>query len=198
MTAGSFDLSFVLSAEDRLRARAVVDGSALKREDHTWYYLSWPALSFAVVVIKMTIGLAFLVWLAPWHIIAGDPQNLLHPKALLCLAVVAYCVWLVGHGIADLAAGRWRLRQRNSAGREGVHWGPQRMMADADGLFVELPMLKSVYRWTAIAEMRRTRDLLLLMLSPRKMIVIPRRAFDGEAEEQSFCDFVEDRIRRAA
>lgn len=198
MAPSGFDLTFVLSAEDRLRARAVVDGAAQKREGWALYFLSRPGLSLAVMAATPVAGIAFLIWLAPWQILTGDPQLLLRPKGLLCLAVVVYAIWFVVRGVYQIATGQWRPLPTDGAGREGVHWGQHRMKATAEGLTLQLALHRSVYRWTAVAEIRRTRDLLLLMLAPRTMIAIPRSAFGGKGEEQAFCSFVEDRVRDAA
>ena len=200
MTLGTFNLAFLLSAKERQKARALVDSAVLKREGRTLFLLARPSTGLAAQLISLGVGTAAVIWLMPsaWRLASSDPANFWSPSSYLTWGVTGFLLWLVGRDLCRLLSGRWHAAYRGERGREGVHWGRQRLTADAERLTVELAARRSVYRWSAITEVWRTRDLLLLMLTPRTMIPIPRHAFEDEAEEEAFCTFVEERIGRTA
>jgi hypothetical protein len=82
-------------------------------------------------------------------------------------------------------------------GQEDVHWGPQQMIAGPEDLTVRRAAHTAVYRWAAIRELRKTRTMILLMLTSVHTVPVPRRAFANRADEKRFCDFVRGRIAEA-
>ncbi len=79
-----------------------------------------------------------------------------------------------------------------------VHGGAQQMIAGPEDLTVRRVAWTAVYRWAAIREMRKTRSMILLMLTSMHAIPVPRRAFASKTDERRFCDFVRDRIADTA
>ena len=79
-------------------------------------------------------------------------------------------------------------------GTNGVHWGAARLTATHDFCTIERAKFRSSYRWPAILRVEQYEDVLLLMLSPSSGVVVPRSVFDQECSEDSFRQFVEQRI----
>jgi hypothetical protein len=79
-------------------------------------------------------------------------------------------------------------------GRKGVHWGAHRLTATEDELILEREKCRSVYRWPAILGIRESRRALFLMLTDLSAIVVPKTAFATPNLQQSFRDFVDQRI----
>ncbi len=83
-------------------------------------------------------------------------------------------------------------------GQDGVHCGAQRMIAGPDDLTLRGAAWNAVYRWAAIRELRKTRAMILLMLTSVHFVPVPRRAFASRKDEERFCEFVRGRIAEAA
>ncbi len=83
-------------------------------------------------------------------------------------------------------------------GQDGVHCGTQRMIAGPDDLTLRGAAWNAVYRWAAIRELRKTRAMILLMVTSMHVITVPRRAFADRKDEKRFCDFVRSRVAEAA
>ncbi len=83
-------------------------------------------------------------------------------------------------------------------GPEGVHWGAQDLIAGPEDLTLRRAARTAVYRWAAVRELRKTRTMILLMITSMDAVLVPRRAFASRKDEKRFCDFVRGRITGAA
>lgn len=135
------------------------------------------ALNSALNKKSWVVKIACLFLLSPWLLL----RNL--------LLAIEYI-------LARLAHAPHRNSPPHDSG-EGVNWGDQKIKSGPDGLTVRFSARTTAYRWAAIRELRKTRTMILLMLTSIHAIPIPRRAFASAAEEERFCDFVHERIAKA-
>ena len=68
------------------------------------------------------------------------------------------------------------------------------MTATDDVLIIERAKFRSTLRWPAILKVQENRRTLLLMLTNSSAIVVPKSAFATKDSEQSFRDFVEQKM----
>jgi hypothetical protein len=135
------------------------------------------------------VCIAFLIRVLP-KLLAKDVSELLDAKTILMLVLVGGAVWFLGWGLWQLVAYIRASGKSPRRGREGVHWGRHDLLATAESLSVRLPARRSVYRWGAFSGLKKTKNLLLLQLTPRSAVAVPRQAFKSKADEKTFCDFV--------
>jgi len=197
VTAPRFQLDFVLSARERFAALETCARMAGRRRGVTLLFLSHPLL--AVLLVPL-VGYLWIGWLlrVVEAVSAAGPAGLVRHFGIVDGLFGVFLTLLVLDQAWSQLARFWGREKAMRAGREGVNWGAQRLCADSEGLAVELAERSTLYRWPAFIALERTRRFLLLMLAPGLGVAIPRRAFASEAEAESFCGFVEQRIAAAA
>lgn len=70
--------------------------------------------------------------------------------------------------------------------REGITLGEARYEIGDEGLRVDVDLIQQRYSWRVFSELRETDNLFCLMTGKGRGIVVPKRAFDGEAALDSF------------
>ena len=190
MTGERFDLEFALSARERMAALETCARLASRKQDVTLHFLSHPLL--AVVVVPV-LGYAWIAWLLRLFeaLSAGGLGALPQRFGLIDGVFGILLTWVIFDQAWSQIARFWGREKAMRAGREGVNWGAQRLVADAEGLSVSLAERSTHYLWPAFIGLERNRRFVLLMLAPGLGLAIPRRAFASEVEASTFCDFAE-------
>ena len=196
MKGERFELNFALSARERAAALETCARLASRRRDITLHFLSHPLLA---AMLAPLVGYVWIVWLLRVFeaLSAGGPGALSHRLGVVDGLFGLFLTWLIFDQAWSQIARFWGREKAMRAGREGVNWGAQQVLADADGLSVSLAERSTHYRWPAFIGLERTRRFVLLMLAPGLGVAIPQRAFASEAEAADFCGFAERSIALA-
>ncbi len=190
MTGEPFDLEFTLSARERMAGLETCARLASRKRDVTLHFLSHPIL--AVVVVPL-LGYAWIAWLLRLFeaLSAGGFAALPQRFGIVDGIFGIFLTWLIVEQAWSHLAQFWGREKAMRAGRQGVNWGRQRLLADAEGLSVSFAERSTHYLWPAFIGLERNRRFVLLMLAPGLGLAIPRRAFASKAEASAFCDFAE-------
>lgn len=196
MTGERFELIFALSARERMAALETCARLASRRRDVTLHFLSHPLLA---AVLAPLLGYVWIAWLLRLFeaLSAGGLGALSQRFGVVDGLFGLFLTWLILDQAWSHLARFWGREKAMRAGREGVNWGRQRLLADADGLSVGLAERSAHYLWPAFIRLERNRRFVLLMLAPGLGLAIPRRAFASEADASAFCDFAERCIASA-
>ena len=192
MTREGLELTFTTTTKDWARVQALLNRWAVRRESPLVYILTHKGTAGVVHAVVAVVCLFILIRFGS-RLLARDLSDMLDPMTILMVVLVGWALWPLGRGLWQLAAKAFASGKPSRTGREGVHWGPHHLLATADSLIVRLSARRSVYRWNAFTDLKTTKDLLLLQLTPRSAVAIPRHAFRSKADEATFCDFVQRR-----
>lgn len=186
MNTTAFEIDFWLSAQDRLRVFEELARLSSKGKDPISRLLTVPLAS---VVIN-----AFLVYICFEWLTRSLPElwrNGLTSGDLFGHLCGLFVTWLL---VRNLVVFVTPFLSRHKGLGKGVTWGAHRLLAGPEALTLSLSASETKYRWTAFLGLQKTKRMLLLMLTPRLAVPVPRWAFSSEAEEEAFCNFVEERI----
>lgn len=186
MTAAPIEINFWLSAREHRRAFEELARLSAKGKDPMSYLLTNPIAS---VVINAFLAYICFEWLT--RSLPELWRNGLNASDLFGHLFGLFVTWLLVRNIVNFAAPYLSRHKRLG---EGVTWGAHRLLASPDALTLSLSASETTYRWTAFLGLQKTKRLLLLMLTPRIAVPVPRWAFSSKAEEEAFCRFVEERI----
>lgn len=189
MTAEDFELTYSLSAGDRIRAHACLDRLSERRADPGLFVRLQPVLTPVVNVFIAYIALHWLFLILPAQLSIGWIEPF-RPAMLIGTVVGAYANWYTARNVSNVISRYWGRENALWAGRDGVNTGDHRLNANPSVITVRRAAHSTEYSWPAFSGLHRTRLLLLLMLTPKAAVIIPRRAFASQAEELKFCDFV--------
>ncbi len=192
MTTGEIELAYATTTKDWTRVQALLDRLALRRESMLLYILSHKALPFALE-IPMSGACIFIVYIILPKLLAKDVSSILSINTIFILVLVGFALWILGQTLWKLVAKSSDAEQSSRTGREGIHWGKHHLRATTESLSIRLSACQSVYSWNAISGLSKTKDFLLLQLTPRCAIAVPRRAFRSKTDETNFCEFVKRR-----
>jgi hypothetical protein len=130
------------------------------------------------------------------NLIAQDVGEFLSTSALLSLAVALLSLIMLGSELKRLVGKIRSTAGPSRTGREGVHWGEKHVVATSDSLHVRLSRCHSVYGWGAFSGLNKTSEFVVLQISSRIGVAIPRHAFKLKADEKNFCDFIQRRVSK--
>ena len=193
MTTGEVELTFKTTSQDWIRARSVLDRAALRRENLPTYLVTHKAVVGAMLVVMPGVYILALVYFLG-DLLARDMGEFFSTSAFLSLAVVAYSLVMLLSELKQLVAKIRATAGPSRTGREGVHWGAQRVVATSDSLSVRLSKCHPNYCWSAFSSLKMTREFVLLQIASRSGVAIPRQAFKLKADEKMFCDFFQRRV----
>lgn len=193
MTSERIEVDFNLKPKERVRAIEFLIQQEVKKD---WGFLSyvqgtrslWILVPLsAFVLVPNFLELTDQIWrgVRPMSFGIVDTIGILIGFSILGQTIKYTWDWL--RNLFGKAKMDW-------IGREGVHWGPARMTATDDVLIIERAKYRSTLRWPAIPKVQENRRALLLMLTNSSAIVVPKSAFATKDSEQSFRDFVEQRV----
>lgn len=192
MMGEGMEIVYRLGVHEQRRVHATLVETAQKRQTPLLPNLSHPLW---LVGTTAFIAVMLLDWLARFlpRLVAGKIDFTSGSELFgLLLALIFLAIFVQGIGgiVSDL---RSRL-QAKAIWREGLDWGDHRLIAAPEGLTLRLSKYRAFYRWPAISEIRRTKDMLLLMITPYLAIPVPRRAFASASEEEDFTAFAEHQM----
>jgi hypothetical protein len=195
MTAAIMELSYELSARERESIQAKVDMLSLARKGVSLAAFNKP---FWRVVIVLFLGFEVIRWLVGLlpSVLAGEVE-LSSFGEIFGLLLGLFLTWIVVDSLRYLVTDILRWLGAERIWRKGLHWGEHHLAVTPEKLSLRLADYESEYRWPAFTGFHKTKDMLLLTVTPWSAVAVPRRAFQSPAEESAFCDFVEARIGAA-
>lgn len=191
---GSIELAYNLSAKDRVRIRAVLDRRSLKRQNSALHLFTSPRLALITDIILWSALVSWMVRVWPTFV-ARDWAEILRLSNVLGYVFALGITWHLVNRIRQFSGRHWGREKALRAGRKGVSWGGHNLSVTPKALTIRLAARTAVYSWAAFSGLEKTKHMLLLMLTPRSAVAIPRRAFESKTDELTFCDFVQRQIR---
>ena len=194
MTTGRFELTFATTTKDWTRVQSLLNAIALRRQNMLVYILTHKGvMAGAMHALLLGVSVFALIHFLP-KLLARLSAETFNATTVLVLILVAYALWMLVRCLWKLVTIVFASEETSRTGREGVHWGLHHVLATTESLSVRLSACHSVYDWGAFLGLKKTRDFLLLQLTPRSAVTIPRQAFKSQADEMDFCTFVRSRI----
>lgn len=196
MTPDSIELEYWYSAKDRLHAKGLI--SELNSKEMKSGTTS-SALGYLMPVVVIFLGYEVFLWLKRLlpKVYAGNWAEILNTSTifgnfmgLIFIIIIVQYLWLHTSNIwGPLTAAR--------KGRKGVNWGKCKLDATPETLTIQLTWKSATYRWDVFTRLVKTKNMLILMLTPGSAVFIPRRTFESTADEDKFCAFLESHIGSA-
>ena len=194
MTTGEFELTFETTTKDWTRVQSLLNALTLRRQNMLAYILVHKGI-MAGALHALLLGIcAFAVIHFLPKLLARLTVETFNATTVIWLILVGYALWTLARFLWKLVAKAFASEETSPMGREGVHWGLHDVLATTESLSVRLSACHSVYEWRALLGLEKTRDFLLLQLTPRSAVIIPRQAFKSQVDEIDFCAFVQSRI----
>ena len=196
MTSERIEVDFNLKPKERVRAIEFLIQQEVKKD---WGFLSyvqgtrslWILVPLsAFVLVPNFLELTDQIWRGVRPMSFGLVDTI---GILIGFSILGYTIKYTWDCLRKLF-GKVNL---DWVGQDGVHWGPQRMTATDDVLVVKRAKYRSALRWPAILGVAEDKHMLLLMTTHSSAIIVPKSAFASKAAEQSFRDFVEQRVEAA-
>lgn len=193
MTAALFDLTFSISAKEESDARALFTSEMVRTTSPTLYLLTHRVTLPLIEILLGFVCTFGLVHYLPRLVEKTMDQDfdrsvvLGFPLAFLSVLILG---WIVRSWTTRISS----RKETGPVGPEGVFWGDGHLTATREVLKITRVKQTQVYRWAAVRQVRTASHMILLMLTPRYAILIPRRAFPSKEEERRFCHFVSERI----
>jgi len=196
VTIDGIELDYYLSAKDRQRVYDCLTNLSRKGQDATLFFMTHP---YFMPIVYVFLSFMCIDWLARIlsMVFAGNFVDILEPSALVSHLFGVIFTWYLLDQLWQFTARYWGQGKALRAGREGVNWGNHQLSATPEALTVCLAAHRTVYSWAAFSRLEKTKNMLLLMLTPGSAVAVPRWAFKSEAEEGNFCEFVRSRITGA-
>ena len=191
---GELELSFTTTTKDWTEVRSLLNALALRRENFLTYVLTHRGIMAGIVQIVLLGFCSFILIRYLPKLLDRDLVEIINIKSALCLLVVGFALWVLGRYLGKLVANLLAPEERSRPGRKGVHWGHHHVQATPQSLTVSLSACRSIYNWEAFLSLKKTTDLLLLQLTDRSAVAIPRNAFKSKADETMFCNYVRERM----
>jgi hypothetical protein len=135
------------------------------------------ALRYEYLHRSTTIGAAIVIVVAALLGIATDSARLIVVAAAAGLTML--------YLIAAFPGSAWRKMRARVRGHEIVY------TLSEEGVDVTQPSVHGSPEWAKFKGAARTRDAYLLRLKSRRVLIVPRRAFDSPADEETFCELVD-------
>jgi len=190
MTKEEIEITFVTTTKDWTRVRSLLDGLALRHHNMLFYVVAHKGTAGAVHAAKLGVCIFAVVHFLP-KLLAKGVDQFLSVSTILTLAFVAWALWSLGQSLWQVVAKTLAPEESARTGCEGVHWGKHQLLATPESLSVRLSARHTVYSWSAFLGLKKTKNLLLLQLTPCSAVAVPRQAFGSKADETIFCDFVQ-------
>ena len=165
MTTGGIELTFATTTKDWARVQSLLNGLALRRENMLLYILTHKVMTGAARTLVSGVCILTVIYFLP-KLLARDVGEILNATTILMLVLVGWALWKLGRSLWQMAAKTLASEESSRTGREGVHWGRHHLLATAESLSVRLSARHSVYSWSAFLGVKKTKDLLLLQLTP--------------------------------
>lgn len=186
------ELSYELSAREREMIWGRLTRLSLARRGGPLLVFDKPVWR---VVLVLTLGFMVidgLVETVP-AVLAGE-VDLMRFGDTFSILMGLLMIWLLADSLHYLVIDALRWLRAGKIWQEGLHWGKHDLTVTPEALLLRMTGFESVYRWPAFTALHKTKNMLLLTITPGSAIAVPRRAFRSPAEEAAFCDFVEARI----
>lgn len=196
MTIESIELDYYLSAKDRLRVYDCLVDLSRKGQDATAYFMTHP---YFMPVLYAFLSFNCIDWLNSIFPVlwAGNWAEILGPSQIMGSLFGFAVTWYLLDNLWQFLSRYWGQEKALRAGREGVNWGTHQLSATPEALTVRLAAHRTIYNWAAFSGFEKSKQMLLLILTPGSAVAVPRWAFKSELEEGNFSEFVQSRITGA-
>jgi hypothetical protein len=189
VTIANMELTYTLSAKDRERVFEFLRRRSSAAQKQEPAVLSNPYVLLASNAFLIFMIVQWIVQLVP-VVESHGVAELARGKYLAGNLIGIVLIIVVLQSLWSSAAGFLKRGGDKVPGNEGVNCGEHRLSATPNGLAVRLMQRAITYKWSAIQDIVQTKDLLLLLLTPRQAITVPRHAFKSESEEELFVEFI--------